>query len=42
MIIGLAADVGQTAVSADSMKALQAMEPEFVLIAGDLSYAVCG
>ena len=36
---GLAADVGQTAVSNKSLTELQSMDPDLILIAGDLAYA---
>ena len=45
LLLGLTADLGQTAVSAASVAALRAMQPDVVLLSGDLSYAdgcVCG
>ncbi|KAJ8601257.1 hypothetical protein CTAYLR_003270 [Chrysophaeum taylorii] len=38
-VLGLTADVGQTAVSNRTLTALRAMEPDAVLLAGDLSYS---
>ena len=38
MTIGLVADLGQTAVSNASVAALKSMQPDVVLLAGDLSY----
>jgi hypothetical protein len=40
MTIGLVADLGQTAVSNASVTALQSMQPDVVLLAGDLSYVL--
>ena len=37
--LGLAADVGQTVVSNRSFAKLAALEPDAVLLSGDLSYA---
>ena len=37
--VGLTADLGQTEVSSASIDALKSMEPDVVLLSGDLSYA---
>lgn len=39
LLVGLAADLGQTAVSNSSINALIAMNPSVVLLPGDLSYS---
>ena len=39
MNVGLTVDLGQTAVSQASVDAIIAMDPDFVLLAGDLAYA---
>ena len=39
MTIALTADLGQTDVSAASINAMRAMNPEFAVLVGDLSYA---
>jgi len=39
MMIGLTADLGQTEVSQASLAALSALQPDFVLLVGDLCYA---